>query len=193
MARIKNTTSVCFHEGCDRPRGNNGTLAYCQAHQARRRLGTDMDAPILDKRRGSITERVLRRLPGTFGEECVEWDGKRTESGYGVIRRGAKADGHVRVTRVVYEHFHGPMTERLIMHTCDNPPCVNPRHLVQGDDSDNMIDKMVKGRAARKLTPDDVRAIRAEPKGGAALAERFGVSYTLVKNIRRRKAWAWVD
>ncbi len=153
----------------------------------------DMDAPVLDKRRGTVAERVLRRIPATFTDDCWEWPGKRNDSGYGLIRRGGKGQGDVRVTQIVYEHFHGPMSDRLIMHTCDNPPCINPRHLVQGSDADNMWDKTIKGRAARKLTPDDVRAIRAAPVGGQALADAHGVSYTMIKKIRSRKSWAWVE
>lgn len=154
-----------------------------------------MDAPVQMKEQAPLIERVLRRLPEAFTDECAPWNGKLNAAGYALIRSGGTGKPDVRVTRVVYEHFHGAVPDgcRVIMHTCDNPPCVNPNHLVAGTDSDNMTDKMLKGRAARKLTPEAVRAIRSDPRGSRAVAADHGVSNSLVKAIRRRRVWAWVE
>lgn len=40
-----------------------------------------------------------------------------------------------------------------------------------------------------KLTEDDVRAIRASTEKGIRLAERYGVTATLISNIRQGKVW----
>ena len=56
-----------------------------------------------------------------------------------------------------------------------------------------MTDKMLRGRAATKLTPNDVRSIRADPRGSTAVAHDYGISKTMVGFIRRRKQWAWVE
>lgn len=84
----------------------------------------------------------------------------------------------------------------VVMHTCDNPRCVNPYHLTLGTQYDNIQDKVVKGRQARgeghgmtKLSPLEVSLIRdvyvpRHPKyGGAALAKRYGVSTSLISYI----------
>jgi HNH endonuclease len=34
----------------------------------------------------------------------------------------------------------------VIMHTCDNPRCINPKHLVLGTQAENIRDMMAKGR-----------------------------------------------
>jgi hypothetical protein len=43
-----------------------------------------------------------------------------------------------------------------------------------------------------KLTADDVRAIRASTERGARLAERYGVTRTLISNILSRKVWTHI-
>jgi hypothetical protein len=36
------------------------------------------------------------------------------------------------------------------MHSCDNPPCVNPAHLSIGTQKDNTLDSIAKGRTGRR-------------------------------------------
>jgi cysteinyl-tRNA synthetase len=50
--------------------------------------------------------------------------------------------------RVAYElhHKYTLSKDEVIMHTCDNPSCCNPNHLRKGTQSDNVLDKMTKGR-----------------------------------------------
>lgn len=153
-----------------------------------------MDEPIQDLRRGTVQERVARRLPAEFTDECWVWPGKVNGNGYAVIRRGPKADGHVKVTRIVYELFHGPVPDGCyqVLHSCDNPPCVNPQHLRAGTDADNVRDKMLKGRATMVLTPDEVRAIRSDPRGSTTVARDYGVSKQTVQKIRRGDTWVWL-
>ena len=79
-------------------------------------------------------------------ERCWEWQGACDESGYGEIRmRPGKSKAH----RVSYLLFKGAIPDGwCVLHHCDNPPCVNPRHLFLGTKQDNVIDMMNKGRHA---------------------------------------------
>ena len=87
-----------------------------------------------------------------------------------------------------------------VLHTCDNPLCVNPDHLFLGTHQDNMDDKVEKGRQARgeghgraKLTEDDVREIKSSDTPTGELANKFGVHYTTVLKVRLGERWTHVD
>jgi HNH endonuclease len=56
------------------------------------------------------------------------------------------------VHRVVWIALHGDPGKLKVLHTCDNPPCCNPRHLFLGTPKDNTDDMISKGRA-RFWTP----------------------------------------
>jgi hypothetical protein len=76
----------------------------------------------------------------------------------------------------------------IVRHTCDNPPCVNPAHLLVGTQADNALDMVKRRRHGKeKLTPDMVREIRRRPKTpGAikAMAAEFGVHPQTITEIR---------
>jgi hypothetical protein len=80
---------------------------------------------------------------------CWEWIGARVASRwpYGQFRaHGTLVLAH----RYAYEEFVGAIPAGMVvMHTCDNPPCVNPDHLAVGTQSDNLRDMARKGRHAR--------------------------------------------
>lgn len=92
------------------------------------------------------------------------------------------------------------------MHTCDNPGCVNPEHLVLGSQADNIKDMDTKSRRGSrnvrrernpnsKLTEQDVETIRKRYKrysrtdGTYQLAREFGVSSTQINLIIKGKYW----
>ena len=91
-----------------------------------------------------------------------------------------------------------------VIHSCDNPPCCNPRHLREATHLENMLDAAQRGRMGRnhqpagedspnaKLNEEKVRIILSSDDMGITLAERFGVSPTLISYIRKRKGWKHV-
>jgi hypothetical protein len=118
------------------------------------------------------------------GDGCWEWIGQRDEDGYGRL-------GSQLAHRLMVDAPRGI----AVLHTCDNPPCVNPAHLVLGSQADNCEDMARKGRGNRKLAIRDVHSIRALVAAGEShrsVAQRFGVSHTMVGLIIRRKARIYV-
>lgn len=79
-----------------------------------------------------------------MNEACIEWRGMRTVAGYGMVSGKPRRYAH----RWAYEKFHGPIAPGLyVLHTCDNPPCINPLHLRVGTHAENMRDMISKGRS----------------------------------------------
>ena len=77
-------------------------------------------------------------------EGCWTWTASRDPIGYGTFG----FDGKVRKAhRVAYVLAFGEIPEgHHILHSCDNPPCVNPAHLRSGTRKDNMQDALKRGR-----------------------------------------------
>jgi len=75
---------------------------------------------------------------------CLLWKGNRSAEGYGNYRIGPKTWG---AHRVAYWVKHGPPpVGLLIRHTCDNPQCCNPDHLIPGTHAQNMNDRVERKR-----------------------------------------------
>ena len=76
--------------------------------------------------------------------DCIVYDGHRLKEGYGQFT----TFGVVwRAHRYFYTYYKGAIPKGLLVrHTCDNPPCVLPSHLVLGTDADNNRDMMERGR-----------------------------------------------
>lgn len=124
---------------------------------------------------------------------CWVWMGARFPTGYGhLVFRGKDTYAH----RVAWELMRGPIPAGLhVLHRCDNPPCVNPDHLMIGTHADNMADMSAKGRARtrRKLTLQQAAEIRAAHRAGERLSDiatRYGVSVPTVSEIGHGRKWA---
>ena len=129
-------------------------------------------------------------------DACWLWT-RATRNGYGVVW-STELKHHWGAHRLAYRLWHGEIPEgALVMHSCDTPPCCNPRHLRLGSDASNRADSARKKRHARgdthgrrKLTSADVGLILASRAlTNRALARRFGVSESAVSMIRNGKRW----
>jgi HNH endonuclease len=92
---------------------------------------------------------VTRRLGNSehMPSGCIEFRGRLNACGYGVLRiNGRSTLAH----RAAHELHVGPIPDGLqVLHTCDNPACINPDHLWLGTHTDNMRDMASKGRGRR--------------------------------------------
>ena len=149
-----------------------------------------------------ITERFWEKVDKSG--ECWIWTAARQKFGYGKFAV-AKGGPFVCAHRFSYEDQVGPIPEgMLVLHHCDNPPCVRPSHLFLGTQADNYADMRSKGRWRYKprdqsgernpnsiLTDAQVAAMLRDLADGGrpvSVARKYGIQYKTLWAIRRRKA-----
>ncbi len=119
-------------------------------------------------------------------DACWPWTGARRQHGYGVVkRRGKRFTAH----RVAYEQVHGPVAADLsVRHTCDNPPCCNPAHLIAGTHAENMAEMALRKRGKGKAPSGDQHYLRREPERAIRGEDRTQAKLTeaAVLDIRAR-------
>lgn len=114
--------------------------------------------------------------------ECNIWTGAKQTNGYGAAWFKKQVTAH----RAMYELTHGPLDPGLVvMHTCDNPACINPAHLVTGTQIDNMIDRDNKLRGAKlKVSAGDRVAIINDPRKQSVIAFDYNITHQHVSRIK---------
>jgi len=131
---------------------------------------------------------------------CWIWTANKSKRGYGLVTK----DGTTKnVTRIILAAKLGrPLSPGLMaLHSCDNPPCVNPEHLWEGSSLDNNRDMNAKGRGVyvigerhglSKLTRNDVHQIREMLAKGTSqrkIAARFNVRQGTISYIKSGETW----
>ena len=156
-----------------------------------------------------LVDRFMDFLPDQRDPgECWEWTGSLLGSEYGRIRieptpEIGGCDGAPFAPAPVVSHwlFIGPVPEgQVVRHTCDNPPCVNPAHLLTGTQADNIRDRDQRGRTSRGeqlpqsvVTEAIVAEIRSRHAAGDtinAVACEFGLHKSTARDIIRRHTWS---
>lgn len=143
--------------------------------------------PVADR----FWEKVDKRGP----DECWPWTASVKPSGYGQMGKGGKYGASVAAHRISFELAHGRPVRpgRIVMHVCDNPPCVNPSHLREGTYADNSRDMVLKGRCKQsKITRAAAARIRILRWSGLSpkrLGEMFGIHRNTVYGVLSRRSW----
>ena len=173
-----------------------------------------------------IAEGIMRfwaKVDQRGDDECWPWIGARTSGGYGQLFTGIKRPSRNQTRLQLATHIAlalakqgRPTKDHVAMHSCDNPRCVNPKHLRWGTAEENRADMIAKGRTAKqiaaaldmdnsaaelgdfrtgntKLTIEDIRYIRSSLKTSTTLADELGVTNQCISNIRLGRTWRGIN
>lgn len=191
--------SSCSIDGCVRPVNARG---MCSTHyMQQRRAGL---LPVGTRARGAAEDRFWRYVEKSAG--CWPWTGSKTPKGYGKLGEGGKGGRGLLAHRFSYEVHKGQIPHGLVvMHSCDNPSCVNPDHLTTGTQSENILDSFRKGRKiccpphysgqahyAAKLTDDLVKWIRSSGLSIRMMAAQLGLPESTIGRAKRGQTWRHV-
>lgn len=150
-----------------------------------------------------LVRRLINGLDAAPDGGCWVWRRSRNNYGYGTLRLAGR---NVYAHRLAYALACGGIpTGQQVLHSCDNPPCINPDHLSLGSPKRNMSECVQRGRhnpppaprrgsqnPAAKLSDDDVKEIRKLLSRGMPqreISERFGVSQSQVSNVNLWRNW----
>jgi len=152
-------------------------------------------------------------------DKCWKWIGKTLKDGRGSMYVKGRT---ITAPRIVWALSTGawPPADMFVCHSCDNPNCVNPKHLFLGTNQDNLKDAARKGRlynqrhpmasffakpesnkfrpngerhGSAKLTDEDAKTIRkllAEGATQLSMANRYNVSRKAIWLLKEGKTWS---
>jgi hypothetical protein len=126
---------------------------------------------------------------------CLIWIRATYDNGYGCVwYKGKNRRAHRIAWELTYGHIpHG----KFVLHHCDTPACINPRHLFLGTLGDNAIDAYKKKRRIAhlraKITFEDAINIRKDNRNVSLIAKEYGLQPCTVRNIRANRRWKMLD
>lgn len=152
-----------------------------------------------------LAVRFWRKVRKT--KNCWLWTATTNGAGYGMIRPGGLEEKKL-AHRVSYELHGKTIPEGLdLMHKCDNPLCVNPKHLIPGTHKQNLNDSLTRGRHPAAVThpghgrwkknvvdgrallladkQEEIRTKRAKGRSINSLAHEYDVDWTVAARITR--------
>ena len=117
-----------------------------------RRIATAIGAEGSDNTMGkTVEERFWSKVDRRGDNECWEWQAAKRPNSANTPPRGVFVRSGTRTEyahRVAYAFYYGvePGPRTVVCHTCDNPLCCNPNHLMLSSQKANLQDAARKGR-----------------------------------------------
>lgn len=161
-------------------------------------------------RRKSFKQTLIDHVDKRGKNQCWPWTGP-CRNGYGVATQCTEYGSASTRKRKFWRAHRAYLIfvakkkvpkDTFVCHTCDNPPCCNPRHLVIANAKWNVRDMIRKGRrvivrgedsGTAKLTEKQVavikKALKARIVSRTEMMDRFHVSECAIRKITEGKAW----
>lgn len=158
----------------------------------------------------TLCERFTGYVDTSGGpDSCHPFMGTRDRKGYGLLHEtcpdGKRRNLLAHRLALIFAFGEPPDGQSCALHSCDNPPCCNIRHLRWGTKQENANDMVARCRSTAwdkhpnaKLTAQQVNYVRAELQSGkwgtaAKLARELGVSTSTISLIRLNRYWKVSD
>jgi hypothetical protein len=139
----------------------------------------------------TLSERLLRHVTILSDSLCWLWEGCTDRKGYGYLNHYGKT---LKAHRVSFELFvEEILPGNHVLHKCDIKPCINPNHLYQGTNRDNVDDRLARQPNSfitnGKLPLETILLIIRDKRIYSEIAESFNTSYSSVQAIKAGKTW----
>jgi hypothetical protein len=153
-----------------------------------------------------VIERFWSKVDKSGGPEaCWPWTRSKNAKGYGQCWTGERIVATNRFASMLCDR--APKRAERALHSCDNPPCCNPKHLRWGTSKQNTADCFERnanwrahlqtqgrkiGLSRRRLSATQVRAIRGKLATGTSQAEcgrEYGLTRMAISDIANRKSY----
>jgi hypothetical protein len=140
-----------------------------------------------------MEQRFFKFVDKKTDNECWLWIGTKDMHGYGKFSLKAKKIGSHRISYEIHKKEKIP-TGKVLMHTCDNPACVNPNHLVLGSYSENAVDMVRKNRSrVCFLNEVQVLEIKRSYLSIRDLSTKYNVSSSCIRDIKKKRTWKHLE
>lgn len=113
------------------------------------------------------------------------------DNGYVRIYRNGK---DIYAHRYAYEQHHGKSISKgnVVLHSCDNRCCINPDHLSEGTQMDNIHDMISKNRqrfGGSNLQECDIIDIYTSSLPQQTLADKYNIKQPNISHIKNGRIW----
>ena len=158
-----------------------------------------------EQRGKGLVERFEEKVKKGAG--CWLWQSAFGTNGYGFFWVGGKKRQEYahRVAWRIANDWQEVPEGKVVMHSCDNPCCIEPEHLFLGTQPANIADMDRKGRrrtlkgserSTAKLSEADIPVIRQRLRGGESCEKiciDYRVSPELIRHIKKGRIWTHVQ
>jgi hypothetical protein len=150
----------------------------------------------------TFEEKFWKQTDISNENECWNFLGKLYSNGYGCFRLNHFDLIAHRISFLLINKYF--TNGKVVMHLCDNRACVNPNHLYEGTQSENLIDMVNKHRnnpprgennKRSKFKNQDVINIIEMRKAGIPvkeIAKQYGVTESCIYEITTGTSWKWL-
>lgn len=152
------------------------------------------------EKRLHIENRFWEKVDILEEDQCWPWQAYRDKKGYGRFWVGdqyGKTGAH-RMALALFQGLTNPdwLDGEVVRHTCDNPACCNPNHLLTGTYTENNYDAVRRGGIDHDYEPHEIRHIRQLNDNGvtrAEIADQYDTTTVHIRMICERERYAWVE